>query len=259
MEPVVGVDVAKGASVIQAFLKRNEPFGKLESITHTDFGFERLGEIIAELKAKTGTDPAIVLKVTGDYHRGLVAYLDRSGWKYFIINPLQSKRAKGTQLRKVKTDAADAWHLAEMYYCGDVRPHRTWEENYTELQHVTRQHEFITGMFVQAKLNTRALLEQVFPGYIGLFHHLFSATSLRVLQRCLEGRVDGLIDMIKENTRKSHSKQWIEEKAAQLEQMLFHWHNQPRSQSQTRALLSMLSLLLEFLEQLNRLENRLRK
>ncbi len=65
--------------------------------------------------------------------------------------------------------------------------------------------------------------------------------------------------MIKENTGKSHSKQWIEEKAKQLEQILIHWHQQPRSQSQTRALKSMLSLLLEFIEQLSVLEEQIKE
>ncbi|MGO4697879.1 hypothetical protein AB4Z50_26705 [Paenibacillus sp. 2TAB26] len=43
MEPVVGLDVAKGFSVVQAFVRRNEPYGILESITHVKSGFERLG------------------------------------------------------------------------------------------------------------------------------------------------------------------------------------------------------------------------
>lgn len=58
----------------------------------------------------------------------------------------------------MKTDALDAWHLTEMYYRGEVKPHRTWDETYMELQHLTRQHEFVTGILVQAKLNSRALL-----------------------------------------------------------------------------------------------------
>lgn len=35
MEPVVGLDVSKENSVIQAFLQRNEVFGKMEIIPHT--------------------------------------------------------------------------------------------------------------------------------------------------------------------------------------------------------------------------------
>ncbi|MEK8129455.1 transposase [Paenibacillus filicis] len=108
MEPVLGVNVAKGSSIVPAFLKRNEPYGRLESIPHEESGFERLGELLAELKIRTMTDPVVVLKETAHYHRGLVAYLEHSGWTYFIVNPLQAKRARAVQLRKMKTDAVDA-------------------------------------------------------------------------------------------------------------------------------------------------------
>lgn len=49
MEPVIGVDVAKGSSVVQALLKRNEPYGKLENISHEDNGFERLGALLLRI------------------------------------------------------------------------------------------------------------------------------------------------------------------------------------------------------------------
>lgn len=35
--------MAKGSSVVQDFTKRNEPFGKLESISHGKSGFGRFG------------------------------------------------------------------------------------------------------------------------------------------------------------------------------------------------------------------------
>lgn len=254
MEPVVGVDVSKGSSVIQAFLRRNEAYGKLESIPHNENGFSRIGHLLTGIRDYSGVEPVVVLEATGHYHRGLVQYLNCHGWKHMIINPLQSKRAKGTQLRKVKTDAMDAWHLAEMYYRGDVKPHRTWEEAYMELQHVTRQHEFITGMFVQAKLNTRALLDQVFPTYTQLFRDVFSTTSLRVLQRCLEGRIEGIEEVFSEATGKARSRLWITRKEEELREILDDWSDRPKSDSQTQALAGMVSLLLEFLKQLNDLE-----
>jgi transposase len=257
MEPVIGLDVAKGASVVQAFLGRNEPYGILESITHEESGFERLGELLDELKVLSGREPVIILEATGHYHRGLVSYLIREEYKHFIINPLQSKRARNTQLRKVKTDAADAWHLADMYYRGDVTPHRTWDELYTELQHVTRQHEFITSMYVQAKLNSRALLDQVFPAFEKVFSNLFSATALRVLQSCLNDEFEKVESIIQEQTGKSHSKDWVGEKANQLRQALLEWANNKRSITQSMALVGMVSLLLEFQKQLSRLEETL--
>ncbi|AIQ62044.1 Transposase IS116/IS110/IS902 family protein [compost metagenome] len=260
MEPVIGVDVAKGFSVLQAFTRRNEPYGRAESLSHEEHGLERLGELLAELQETTKCTPVVVLEATGHYHRVLVAYLERGGWRYFIVNPLQSKRAKGTQLRKVKTDAADAWHLADMYYRGDVTPHRIWDEAFTELQHVTRQHEFVTGMFVQAKLNTRALLDQVFPGYEKVFRDLFSVTSLKVLARCLEGEPGDLHQIIENSgAGKSRSKRWVQEKAERLQEVLTHWKKQRRSSSQSVALHGMVSLLLQFSEQLSTLEKQMEK
>ncbi|KQN97865.1 IS110 family transposase [Paenibacillus sp. Leaf72] len=257
MEPVVGIDIAKGASVLQVFFKRNEPYGKAESISHDEIGFKRLGELLTELQAKTLVAPVVILEATGHYHRPLVSYLVDGGWKHFVINPLQSKRAKGTQLRKVKTDAMDAWHLADMYYRGDVKPHRTWEETYTELQHVTRQHEFVTDMFVQAKLNARALLDQVFPAYTEVFYNLFSVTALNVLQQCLDRKTEGLVELIQTFAGRSHTKRWAYEKAEQLDRLLLTWNKQTKSPSQTAMLSSMIQLLLAFINQLSHLEKQM--
>ncbi|GGH48487.1 IS110 family transposase [Paenibacillus silvae] len=257
MQPVVGIDVAKGCSVIQAFKKRNEPYGKMETLQHGEEGFERLGEVLSILKETSGVEPVVVFEATGHYHRGLAGYLKRSGWIHYIINPLQAKRSKGTQLRKVKTDAADAWHLAEMYYRGDVKAHREWEESYSELQHLTRQHEFVTAMYVQAKLNSRALLEQVFPDFIGVFCNLYATTSLKVLQRCLENNTENVEGLIQECVGRSHSKRWIAEKTERLRELMGGWNRQSRSRSQTVALASMVVLLLEFDNQLSHLEKQM--
>lgn len=257
MQPVVGIDVAKGFSVIQAFIGRNEPYGKMDNLRHGEEGFEQLGELLGTLKHVSGMEPVVVLEATGHYHRSLVGYLKRSGWIHYIVNPLQAKRSKGTQLRKVKTDAADAWHLAEMYYRGDVKAHREWEESYTELQHLTRQHEFVTAMYVQAKLNSRALLEQVFPDFIGLFNNLYTTTSLKVLERCLENKIEDVGELISECVGKSHSKGWVAEKTERLRELMLGWNTQVRSHSQSVALSSMVSLLLEFDKQLSHLEKQM--
>ncbi|MGX5763521.1 IS110 family transposase [Brevibacillus parabrevis] len=257
MEPVVGLDVSKGSSVMQAFVKRNEAFGKAETIRHGKQGFERLREQLTELRERTGEDPVVILEATGHYHRGVVSFLLRNEFRHVIINPLQSKRAKGTQLRKVKTDAADAWHLAEMYYRGEVNPHRTQEEAYTELQHVTRQHEFVTGLYVQAKLNARALLDQVFPAFEGVFYDLYSTTSLRVLQCCLQGEVEKLQKILGDATGRSHSKAWIQEKTERMDWALQEWNKGEVSPAQVMTLEGMISLLFCLQDQLGRLEEQM--
>jgi transposase len=197
----------------------------------------------------------VVLEATGHYHRSLVASLEREGYRHYIVNPLQSKRAKGTQLRKVKTDAVDAWHLAEMFYRGDVQSHRVWAEEMAELQHLTRQHEFMTSLLVQAKLNARSLLDQVCPAYEGVFYNLFSSTSLRVLRQRLSGG-SITVETIRETAGSSHGKAWVQAKAEQVQAL------PPLSQSnkaQQTALLCMVEIILSHQEQLCQLEDAIEK
>jgi transposase len=241
--------------MIQAFTDRNKPYGGLISITHTLEGYERLGNLLEELKRITESEPVVVLEATGHYHRSLAAYLEREGYRHCIVNPLQSKRAKGMQLRKVKTDAVDAWHLAEMFYRGDVQPHRAWAEEMAELQHLTRQHEFMTSLLVQAKLNARSLLDQVCPAYECVFYNLFSSTSLRVLRQRLRGGTI-TVETIRETAGSSHGKAWLQAKAEQIQAL------PPLSQSskaQQTALLCMVETILAQQEQLFQLENEIEK
>lgn len=62
MQPVVGVDVAKEFSVGQAFIGRNEPFGKPENLLHGEQGFERLGELLGVLEHTVVLSQSLYLK-----------------------------------------------------------------------------------------------------------------------------------------------------------------------------------------------------
>ena len=55
--------------------------------------------------------PSIVMEATGHYHSPVVQFLDEHQYLYIVINPLISHEAKKTNLRRVKTDAADAYQL----------------------------------------------------------------------------------------------------------------------------------------------------
>ncbi len=52
MEPVIGLDVSKGMSVLQPFMQRNEPLAKAETILHEEQGFRRIREVVT---TTTGT------------------------------------------------------------------------------------------------------------------------------------------------------------------------------------------------------------
>jgi transposase len=108
MNPVIGLDVAKGESQVQAFLDKKQPYKKSFKVAHTLEGLSNLLDFIKEVEDITGGHPPIVLESTGHYHTPIVQYFEDRGYLLIIMNPLISYRAKSSSLRKVKTDIIDA-------------------------------------------------------------------------------------------------------------------------------------------------------
>ncbi len=181
MNPVVGLDVAKGESQVQAFLDKKKPFKSSFKVAHTIEGLETLLHFLREIEDKTGGKPPIVLESTGHYHTPVVQYFEERGYLLIIINPLISYRAKSSNLRKVKTDLIDAYHLCELYYKEELEPYKRRGIQLLNLRNLTRQHENVTGIYAQTKLQFQAVLDQVFPEYRGVFGDLYSVISLLTL------------------------------------------------------------------------------
>jgi transposase len=181
VNPVVGLDVAKGESQVQAFLDKKKPYKTSFKVAHTLEGLGMLREFVREIEDLTGIKPPIVLESTGHYHTPVVQYFEERGYLLIIVNPLVSYRAKSSSLRKVKTDMIDARHLCELYYKEDLEPYKKRGIQILNLRNLTRQHESMTGMYVQTKLQFQAVLDQVFPEYEDVFGDLYSAVSLLTL------------------------------------------------------------------------------
>ncbi|WP_404331986.1 IS110 family transposase [Mesobacillus maritimus] len=181
MNPVIGLDVAKGESQVQAFLDKKKPYKASFKVPHTQEGFKMLSKFLREIVDLTGITPPIVLESTGHYHIPVVQYFDEKGYLFIIVNPLVSHRAKSSSLRKVKTDIIDARHLCELYYKEDLEPYKKRGIQILNLRNLTRQHESMTGMYVQTKLHFQAVLDQVFPEYENVFGDLYSVVSLLTL------------------------------------------------------------------------------
>lgn len=181
MNPVVGLDVAKGESQVQAFLEKKKPYKRSFKVAHTIEGLESLHQYLREIENVTGIRPPVVLEATGHYHTPVVQYFEERGYLLIIVNPLISYRAKSSSLRKVKTDIIDARHLCELYYKEDLEPYKKRGIQLLNLRNLSRQHANITGIYVQTKLQFQAVLDQVFPEYRGVFGDLYSVVSLLTL------------------------------------------------------------------------------
>ena len=102
MNPVVGLDVAKGESQVQAFLDKSKPFGKSYSMKHTKEELDRFIGFLKESEGMTGQMPMVILESTGQYHSPVIQYLEDHEILYILLNPIISYQAKRLQFNKGK-------------------------------------------------------------------------------------------------------------------------------------------------------------
>ncbi|MEC0271371.1 IS110 family transposase, partial [Paenibacillus anseongense] len=120
MNPVIGLDIAKGESQGQAFLDKGKPYGKSFTIIHTREGLQLFHVLLKDLEATTGQKPMVILEATGHYNAPVTQFLDDQNYLYIVVNPILSYQSKkSSTLRKVKTDAIDAYALCEFFYKED--------------------------------------------------------------------------------------------------------------------------------------------
>jgi transposase len=159
----------------------------------------------------------LILEATGHYQSPVVQFLEEHHYQYIVINPLISNRLRKSNLRKVKTDAADAYLLGELYYKEEFEPFKKRGVQLLNLRYLTRQYESLSKMCVQTKLQFQAVLDQVFPAYKGVFGATYSSISLRFLNEfptsylILQTDEETLKSKIKEllSSRRGRSEDWI--------------------------------------------------
>ena len=76
MNPVIGLDVSKGESQVQAFLDKGKPYRKSFSIKHTLDGLDSLLEFLRDIeKVADGKQRSVILESTGQYHMPVIRFL----------------------------------------------------------------------------------------------------------------------------------------------------------------------------------------
>jgi len=157
MNPVIGLDVAKGESQVQAFLQRKQTCKESFKFNHDLPGLHTFHHFYEEVENISGQPPAIIFESTGHYHEPVLQFLENKGISYYLINPMVSFEARKTSLRKVKTDKA------------------------LNLRLLTRQHSALTDSYVEIKLQFQVALDCVFPEYHSVFSDLYGKLSLNTL------------------------------------------------------------------------------
>lgn len=158
----VGIDVAKGKSVVSIL----RPFGEVISspfeLWHTSSAINDLIHSLSHLEG----DVKIVMEYTGRYHEPVAHWLSDAGFYVSVINPKLIKDFGNNSLRKVKSDKKDAVKIARyaLDNWNELRQYNLMDKTRDQLKTMNRQFDFYMKHKTALKNNLIALLDQTFPG-----------------------------------------------------------------------------------------------
>ena len=159
----VGVDVSNGRSTAAVLSARRKIVMKPFEVPHTTDGFAYLSEKLRGLNGEA----RIVMEHTGRYYESFAMSMHRAGFFVSAVNPLVIKDYReGVDVRKVKTDRADALKIAQFALDKwEILPQYTPMDTIRySLKTLHRQFQLACKTRTALNNNLIALLEQSYPG-----------------------------------------------------------------------------------------------
>jgi len=180
--PCIAIDVSKASSYIQGFVKIGESISKAIKIKHDKEGYQTIGELTNEIKAKYG-DVTCIFESTGIYHRSLQQFLELANQKYIILNPLEAAKIRKSSLRSTKTDKKDCESIAKAYFLNDYRYYKKQDIYYEQLQIMNRYYNFLIKQLRMTKINFRNQLDIIYPKFDELYDNPYLAVPMAILSK----------------------------------------------------------------------------
>lgn len=177
----VGVDIGKRNHEMGIVDAQGQRLGASFSFSNTNQGAKSMLDYLYRLVSKE-EELQIGMEATGHYWLSLYSFLTKLGIQVAVINPLQSDSFRHLQLRKAKTDAVDAFLIADLLRFGQYKTTVLGEEKILALRQLSHFRLSTVDLCSGLKKQVIALLDQLFPEYETLFSNLFGKTSMEVLQ-----------------------------------------------------------------------------
>lgn len=181
---IVGIDIAKNSHWACIMDGRTELMvGTSFSFKNSREGFERLFDIVGKAQQKTGASHVVFgMEPTGHYWKPLAWFLKQQGRIVVTVNPYHVKRRKEFDDNSPsKSDRKDAWLIARLVEEASFFQVHLFEGVYAELRNLTQlrhQHK----IRLNAVMNqVRAVLDEYFPEYCGIFVNLLGKGSTYLL------------------------------------------------------------------------------
>jgi len=197
--------------------------------------------------------PVFVFEATNVFWRPLFSFLKRKGFHAETVSSIQTKNARGTKMRKTKTDLIDAKFIAELFLQEKSHQTKFPEEPLMSIRELSRISKFLID--IKAKLLNRiyGFLFQIFPEFFNVISDASSNTALTLMEseavhpfRLAKIRIDKLTNLIR---KASHGK-FSRNKAFQLKELAKSSFGIPEGATGFSRCLSLLASLYRFIDDL---------
>ena len=173
----VGIDIAKRFHEAAVIDEKGKVIIKRIKFQNSHLGYCKLMDAVRKLNQPV----EFAMEATGHYWFSLYAHLRQDNQTVRVINPLQSDALRGLFIHETKTDAIDAFIIAEVVRIGRYSKTEILPENIHALRELCRQRFYIVDIASDIKRKIIALLDQIFPEYEKLFSDTFGVTSMELL------------------------------------------------------------------------------
>ena len=179
-----GIDVAKHKHAVLVVDDTGQIIRPAFSIDNNRVGFERLSTVLAQF-----SEPVSVgLEATGHYWLALYDNLCQQGHPVTVINPLQVSAYRRSGIRKVKTDATDAFWIADFLRIANLRPTDQALPVILQLRDLSRFRFWLVDQIGDCKRKMLCILDRVFPEYESLFSSVFLKSSRALLKEAVSAQ-----------------------------------------------------------------------
>jgi len=179
---IVGIDIAKRNHEAIILDDQGNILQKAFSFANSFSGYE---ELLARLLRITNLKSQVCFGMESTSHYWLPIYsrLLADGYTVHVINPLQTHALREMYLRKNKSDARDAFIIAEVIRFGRFSAAQAPPDRLLALRELCRNRFGIVDSVSDLKRKVTALIDRLFPEYESLFSSIFVASSIAVLSK----------------------------------------------------------------------------
>ncbi|MBU4369704.1 IS110 family transposase [Patescibacteria group bacterium] len=204
----LGIDVGKFSH--SACLLDETGRKKIFQIPSNKQGFEKFGKLVKSIKV----DELLVgMEATGHYFLNIYDFLLGLGLlseNVAVLNPLQVKAFRNTNLRGAKSDDIDATRIAVLLRFGDFQRCNVAIDKLMNLRELTRLRSGLVANNGDIKRKIISVLDRIFPEFPTVFSNCFGKTAMHLITEYPTPEDLGSLSLTKlEKTIKGLSKRGI--------------------------------------------------